>query len=83
MERRISATKRRHRAFAGCPAVGANRDGPRGPRDEVLEAAASDAIITVLPGNPAYSIRAYSYRGCLVTFWAQSVSAGSASVGVM
>jgi hypothetical protein len=34
-------------------------------------------------GNPAYSIRAYSYRGCLVTFWAQSVSAGSASVGVM
>jgi hypothetical protein len=34
-------------------------------------------------GNPAYSIRAYSYRGCLVTFWAQSVSAGSVSVGVM
>jgi hypothetical protein len=34
-------------------------------------------------GNSPYSIRAYSYRGCLVTFWAQSVSVGSASVGVM
>jgi hypothetical protein len=31
----------------------------------------------------SYSMCANSYRGCLVTFWVQSVSTGSASVGVM